>query len=80
MLQCEPQNVNPGAFVSSLPVAAVLPELLSALQHAPQVLLNAPTGAGKSTGCRCRFAEGNIAGRIILLEPRARRRVRAAAG
>ncbi len=42
-------NVNPGAFVSSLPVAAVLPELLSALQHAPQVLLNAPTGAGKST-------------------------------
>ncbi len=35
--------------MSSLPVAAVLPELLSALQHAPQVLLNAPTGAGKST-------------------------------
>ena len=29
--------------MSSLPVAAVLPELLSALQQAPQVLLNAPT-------------------------------------
>lgn len=71
MLQCEPLNVNPGAFVSSLPVAAVLPELLSALQHAPQVLLNAPTGAGKSTWLPLQIlAESNIAGRIILLEPR----------
>ncbi|MCS6056057.1 DEAD/DEAH box helicase [Klebsiella variicola subsp. variicola] len=57
--------------MSSLPVAAVLPELLSALQHAPQVLLNAPTGAGKSTWLPLQIlAEGNIAGRIILLEPR----------
>ncbi len=57
--------------MSSLPVAAVLPELLSALQHAPQVLLNAPTGAGKSTpAAAADLAEGNIAGRIILLEPR----------
>ena len=57
--------------MSSLPVAAVLPELLSALQHAPQVLLNAPTGAGKSTWLPLQIlAEGNINGRIILLEPR----------
>ncbi|MPU33315.1 ATP-dependent helicase HrpB [Klebsiella quasipneumoniae] len=57
--------------MSSLPVAAVLPELLSALQHAPQVLLNAPTGAGKSTWLPLQIlAEGNITGRIILLEPR----------
>ncbi|STT12944.1 ATP-dependent helicase HrpB [Klebsiella pneumoniae] len=57
--------------MSSLPVAAVLPELLSALQHAPQVLLNAPTGAGKSTWLPLQIlAESNIAGRIILLEPR----------
>ncbi|MFW4194717.1 ATP-dependent helicase HrpB [Klebsiella sp. 10982] len=57
--------------MSSLPVAAVLPELLSALQHAPQVLLNAPTGAGKSTWLPLQIlAEGHIAGRIILLEPR----------
>ncbi|WP_313113613.1 DEAD/DEAH box helicase, partial [Pseudescherichia sp.] len=57
--------------MSSLPVAAVLPELLSALAHAPQVLLNAPTGAGKSTWLPLRIlAEGNIAGRILLLEPR----------
>ncbi|GHK87012.1 hypothetical protein ECZU17_29490 [Escherichia coli] len=54
MLQCGAKNVNPlERFVSSLPVAAVLPELLAALDGAPQVLLTAPTGAGKSTGCRC---------------------------
>lgn len=35
--------------MSSLPVAAVLPELLTALDCAPQILLSAPTGAGKST-------------------------------
>ncbi|QLO38590.1 ATP-dependent helicase HrpB [Klebsiella sp. RHBSTW-00484] len=57
--------------MSSLPVAAVLPELLTALQHAPQVLLNAPTGAGKSTWLPLQIlAEGKINGRIILLEPR----------
>ncbi len=66
--------------MSSLPVAAVLPELLSALQHAPQVLLNAPTGAGKSTAAAADLAEGNIAGRIILLEPRRRRRVMSRSG
>ncbi|MDA4604985.1 hypothetical protein NY472_20845, partial [Enterobacter hormaechei] len=52
----------------SLPVAAILPELLSALQQAPQVLLNAPTGAGKSTWLPLQIlADGNIDGRIILL-------------
>ncbi|HAN7785210.1 TPA: hypothetical protein IF820_002477, partial [Escherichia coli] len=50
MLQCGAKNVNPlERFVSSLPVAAVLSELLTALDCAPQVLLSAPTGAGKST-------------------------------
>ncbi|MCM7684836.1 ATP-dependent helicase HrpB [Enterobacter bugandensis] len=57
--------------MSSLPVAVVLPELLAALQHAPQVLLNAPTGAGKSTWLPLQILkEGKIAGKIILLEPR----------
>lgn len=50
MLQCGAKKVNPvEPFVTSLPVAAVLPELLTALKIAPQVLLSAPTGAGKST-------------------------------
>ncbi|HKS32198.1 MAG TPA: ATP-dependent helicase HrpB [Enterobacteriaceae bacterium] len=57
--------------MTSLPVAAVLPELLAALSEAPQVLLNAPTGAGKSTWLPLQILQhGAIAGRIILLEPR----------
>ncbi|WNY88562.1 ATP-dependent helicase HrpB [Leclercia adecarboxylata] len=57
--------------MSLLPVAAVLPDLLLALQHAPQVLLNAPTGAGKSTWLPLQIlAQGAINGKIILLEPR----------
>ncbi len=57
--------------VSSLPVAAVLPELLNALQHAPQVLLCAPTGAGKSTWLPLEILKsGVLDGKIIMLEPR----------
>ena len=57
--------------MSSLPVAVVLPDLLAALRHSPQVLLNAPTGAGKSTWLPLQILkEGNISGKIILLEPR----------
>jgi len=57
--------------VSSLPVAAVLPEILSALRAAPQVLLSAPTGAGKSTWLPLQLLQqGDITGRILLLEPR----------
>ncbi|MDU2938674.1 MAG: ATP-dependent helicase HrpB [Enterobacteriaceae bacterium] len=57
--------------MSSLPVAAVLPELLRALKTAPQILLNAPTGAGKSTWLPLQLLQaGEIRGRILLLEPR----------
>ncbi|MDU4266914.1 MAG: ATP-dependent helicase HrpB [Enterobacter hormaechei] len=57
--------------MSFLPVAVVLPELLAALEHAPQVLLSAPTGAGKSTWLPLQILrEGSISGKIILLEPR----------
>ncbi|PUW12016.1 ATP-dependent helicase HrpB, partial [Cronobacter sakazakii] len=57
--------------MSSLPVAAVLPELLNALQHAPQVLLCAPTGAGKSTWLPLEILKsGMLDGKIIMLEPR----------
>lgn len=72
MLQCSPHYVNPlEPFVSSLPVAAVLPELLTALQHAPQTLLIAPTGAGKSTWLPLQILQqGELSGRILLLEPR----------
>lgn len=57
--------------MSSLPVAAVLPDVLNALQHAPVVLLNAPTGAGKSTWLPLKILQqGNLSGKILLLEPR----------
>ena len=58
-------------YVSSLPVSAVLPELLAALQSAPQVLLAAPTGAGKSTWLPLQILQqAGFSGRILLLEPR----------
>ena len=57
--------------VSELPVSAVLPELLAALQQAPQVLLAAPTGAGKSTWLPLQILQQSaFHGRILLLEPR----------
>lgn len=57
--------------MSSLPVAAVLPDLLAALRHAPQVLLIAPTGAGKSTWLPLQLLQqAERRGRILLLEPR----------
>ncbi|ELT0766527.1 ATP-dependent helicase HrpB [Salmonella enterica] len=57
--------------MTSLPVAAVLPELLTALKIAPQVLLSAPTGAGKSTCLPLQLLQqGPVAGKILLLEPR----------
>ncbi|WP_312655241.1 ATP-dependent helicase HrpB [Kluyvera ascorbata] len=57
--------------MSLLPVASILPQLLHALQQSPQVLLNAPTGAGKSTWLPLQILrDGGINGRILLLEPR----------
>lgn len=72
MLQCGAKKVNPvEPFVTSLPVAAVLPELLTALKTAPQVLLSAPTGAGKSTWLPLQLLQqGSVAGKILLPEPR----------
>ena len=57
--------------LSELPVSAVLPELLSALQSSQQVLLAAPTGAGKSTWLPLQILHhAGLPGRIIMLEPR----------
>ncbi|MBG6242141.1 MAG: ATP-dependent helicase HrpB [Candidatus Symbiopectobacterium sp. Dall1.0] len=53
------------------PVSVVLNEVIDALGRAPQVLLHAPTGAGKSTWLPLKLLEmGGFSGRIILLEPR----------
>ncbi|KHN93035.1 ATP-dependent helicase HrpB [Pectobacterium actinidiae] len=53
------------------PVSAVLDDVITALHNAPQVLFNAPTGAGKSTWLPLQLLQqGQLKGRIIMLEPR----------
>ncbi|MBI0528294.1 ATP-dependent helicase HrpB, partial [Dickeya dianthicola] len=53
------------------PVSAVLDEVIRALHTAPQVLLHAPTGAGKSTWLPLQLLQrSGFPGRIIMLEPR----------
>ena len=57
--------------LSELPVSEVLPALLAALAQSPQVLLAAPTGAGKSTWLPLQLLKhAQLSGRIIMLEPR----------
>jgi len=57
--------------LSELPVSEVLPALLDALAQSPQVLLAAPTGAGKSTWLPLQLLQHTpLPGRIIMLEPR----------
>lgn len=59
------------AAMAALPVGEVLSEIVSALQNSPQVLLHAPTGAGKSTWLPLQILKyGGLSGRIIMLEPR----------
>jgi len=60
-----------GVVVTSLPVSAIVDELLSALQTAPQILLHAPTGAGKSTWLPLEILRrAGLPGRVLMLEPR----------
>lgn len=57
--------------MGALPVGEVLSEILSALRTSPQVLLHAPTGAGKSTWLPLQILKySGLPGRIIMLEPR----------
>jgi ATP-dependent helicase HrpB len=55
-----------------LPIDDVLPELRDALRHAPNVVLQAPTGAGKTTRVPPALLDAGLAegGDIILVEPR----------
>lgn len=50
MLQYNTKNINPlKHFISSLPITAILPKLLTTLNYTPQILLNTPTKTKKST-------------------------------
>ena len=57
---------------ATLPVTAVLPDLLSTLSERPCAVLVAPPGAGKTTGAPLALlgAEWLRGARILLLEPR----------
>ena len=58
--------------LSPLPIDAVIPQLLAALEHASNVVLQAPTGAGKTTRVPPALLDAGLAGKgqILLLEPR----------
>ncbi|MBD2797532.1 ATP-dependent helicase HrpB [Xenorhabdus sp. 18] len=54
-----------------LPIHDVVEAVIAELQTSKQVLLHAPTGAGKSTGLPLAILrQAPLAGRIIMLEPR----------
>lgn len=58
--------------MTALPIASVLPEIRAALAAAPGLVLQAPPGAGKTTGVPLALVdEPWLAGRrIVMLEPR----------
>src|SRR3569623_2288159 len=58
-------------MAESLPIHAVLPELLAALRKRNSAVLIAPPGAGKTTAVApALLDEGWCAGTVILLSPR----------
>ncbi len=63
------------------PISPLLPEILAALERAPRLVLEAPSGAGKTTQVPLALLDATWreGGRILMLEPR-RVAARAAAG
>lgn len=60
-----------GVITKVFPILDVRESLITALKSSPQVLLHAPTGAGKSTVLPLEILKsGVVNGRIIMLEPR----------
>lgn len=53
----------------SLPVDAVLPEILGSIAHTPNLVLEAPPGAGKTTRVPPALLS-KVKGEVIVLEPR----------
>jgi ATP-dependent helicase HrpB len=54
----------------ALPIDEVLPDLIGALDAAGRAVLQAPPGAGKTTGVPLALLDGGAEGRIVMLEPR----------
>ncbi|MBO6228164.1 MAG: DEAD/DEAH box helicase, partial [Shewanella sp.] len=58
-------------FLNSLPIHSLLAPLRAAFSRHAQVILEAPTGAGKSTALPLAMLDWpEISGRILMLEPR----------
>ncbi|RZU39169.1 ATP-dependent helicase HrpB [Edaphobacter modestus] len=53
----------------ALPVDAILPEILTSLQHTPNLVIEAPPGTGKTTRVPPAIL-GLVSGEVIVLEPR----------
>ncbi|MBD2801961.1 ATP-dependent helicase HrpB [Xenorhabdus sp. M] len=71
MLQWHTLKVNPYGEPLLLPIYDVVESVIAALKTSRQVLLHAPTGAGKSTGLPLAILDKSpLSGRIIMLEPR----------
>src|SRR5882672_4313667 len=58
--------------LAPLPIDALLPDLIASLRRQPCAVLQAPTGAGKTTRVPPALLDAGLAGagRILLLEPR----------
>jgi ATP-dependent helicase HrpB len=54
----------------ALPIDEVLPDLIAALDAAGRAVLQAPPGAGKTTGVPPALLAAGTKGRILMLEPR----------
>ncbi|QDF68174.1 ATP-dependent helicase HrpB [Shewanella sp. SNU WT4] len=71
MSTLRPISVKKVAILSHLPIHDLLPALRKALNESTQVILEASTGAGKSTALPLAMLDWpEITGRIIMLEPR----------
>ena len=55
--------------IAALPVDAILPEILESLRRSPNLVIEAPPGAGKTTRVPPALLE-LISGEVVVLEPR----------
>ncbi len=66
-----PSTTALNTSANRLPIFDAIPSLCNALQEHPAVVLQAPPGAGKSTGVPLALLEANLSpGKILMLEPR----------
>jgi len=62
-------SINTVSRKPALPVDAILPEILGSLQRTPNLVIEAPPGAGKTTRVPPAIL-GRVNGEVIVLEPR----------